>query len=121
MKNCQQQFQWDRWNCPTADFHSKRVSTLLDRETAFVHSISIAALIYTVAKNCSRGEIHGCGCNNFREITASGSIKISDCQEQMDFSVMIANKLLEQKHPERMDAQSYAMVHNRRVGEIVST
>ncbi|XP_075163867.1 wnt inhibitor of Dorsal protein-like [Haematobia irritans] len=63
LESCQSAFKWDRWNCPTSDFirRGNSKSTLMDREDAYVNAISTAALLYTIAKNCSSGSISGCG------------------------------------------------------------
>lgn len=87
-----------------------------------MHSISVAALIYTVAKNCSRGEIQGCGCKHFREIGDNDKVstKMSDCQEQVEFSERVANEIFDQNNQPQMDAQGYALFHNKRAAQIVS-
>lgn len=84
LKNCQQQFRWDRWNCPTADFQSKRSSMLLDRETAFVQTFTTAALIYTLTKNCSQGEINGCECIRVQKFEIDVPEIVYDCSDQID-------------------------------------
>lgn len=33
------------------------------RETSFVHAISAAGVMYTLARNCSLGDIDSCGCD----------------------------------------------------------
>jgi len=33
------------------------------RETAFVHAISAAGVMYTLTKNCSLGDFDNCGCD----------------------------------------------------------
>lgn len=64
LQSCQASFQWERWNCPSTDFF-RRLSTkssALDREDAYVSAISMAAVLYTITKQCSSGTIAGCGC-----------------------------------------------------------
>lgn len=34
------------------------------RETAFVHAISAAGVMYTLTKNCSMGDFDNCGCDD---------------------------------------------------------
>lgn len=54
LKHCQLQFHQDPWNCPIKDFVAKQQQNpTLDRESAFVQSITVAAIAYTLAKNCS--------------------------------------------------------------------
>lgn len=55
LKHCQQQFEHEPWNCPVKDFLAKQQQQQrsLDREAAFVQSITVAAIAYTMTKNCS--------------------------------------------------------------------
>lgn len=55
LESCQEAFKWERWNCPLNSFLSKRNSHNIDREQAFVKTLTTASLIYTLAKNCSKG------------------------------------------------------------------
>lgn len=133
LENCRTLFKWEPWNCPTTDFLSKKSATLLDRESAFVQTLTIAALIYTVTKNCSRGEIEGCGCNNHHKIryisndageddgdgAADWSAMRPDCSDQVDASEQITRGLFEQTPNSRLDAQTYAVIHNNRAARLV--
>lgn len=123
LNQCQNQFQWDRWNCPVNDFLSKRSSSSFDREAAFVRSITIAALIYTVAKNCSRGEIKGCDCKHDRLHSLDNNLwsTVSDCSKKFEFGERMAINLFDQTTDKRLDAQGYANIHNNRAGQIVSS
>lgn len=125
LHSCQKLFKWDPWNCPTADFLAKKSATLLDRESAFVQSITVAALIYTVTKNCSRGEIEGCGCSNYRQVRHFNDndewrTMRPDCSDQVDVSEQITRSLFEQTSKSRLDAQTYAVIHNNRAARLVS-
>lgn len=124
LKNCQKQFRWDRWNCPTADFHAKRTSMQLDRETAFVQTLTMAALIYTVAKNCSQREIKGCECNSvtsLQKFDGYGPTTVYDCSDQIEkIGERIAANLFSSAIDTRFDGQAYANLHNNRAARIVS-
>lgn len=37
-----------------------------NRETAFVHAISSAGVMYTLTRNCSLGDFDSCGCDDSR-------------------------------------------------------
>ncbi|XP_044726494.1 protein Wnt-8a-like [Chrysoperla carnea] len=60
LENCQNVFQWDRWNCPESAFLKKNRQPA-NRETAFVRAIIAAGIMHTVAKNCSNGGFGPCG------------------------------------------------------------
>lgn len=126
LKNCQQQFRWDRWNCPAADFHSKRSSVQLDRETAFVQTLTMAAMIYTVMKNCSFGEIQGCECTSVTslqkfETNDDEPATVYDCSDQIEkIGERIAAYLFSTSVDMHFDANAYANLHNSRAARIVS-
>lgn len=39
---------------------------IANRETAFVHAISSAGVMYTLTRNCSLGDFDNCGCDDSR-------------------------------------------------------
>lgn len=119
LQACQKEFQWDRWNCPKSDFLSKVTSSIMDRESAFVQAISTAALIYTVTKNCSRGEIMGCGCETKSE--KSSDTIWSGCSDKIDFGEHISELIFNNGEKKNaVDAQRFIELHNIRAGRIVS-
>ncbi|EDW84047.1 uncharacterized protein Dwil_GK13358 [Drosophila willistoni] len=67
LSHCQENFKWQRWNCPSTDFVKRRKNAgtgviPLDREDVYVAAISMAAIVYTLTKDCANGVIAGCGC-----------------------------------------------------------
>lgn len=51
-------FRYDRWNCTNAAPVAKGAY----RESAFLHSLAAAALVYSVARACSDGRLLNCRC-----------------------------------------------------------
>lgn len=110
LESCQKHFKWERWNCPSNSFLSKRSSSLIDREQAFVKAITTASLIYTVMRNCSRENQENCGCKMLREILGHDlTFSLSGCK----------NSIVKENQRLSKDAQTFANFHNTRVGEIV--
>ncbi|EDS35641.1 Wnt-8c [Culex quinquefasciatus] len=105
LTSCRSQFRWERWNCPTMQFLTKRnPAGSLDREAAFVRSISTASLIYTYARNCSRGNSYGsCGCNDMSQNWERCSVQQQLQQDPRELSW-------------KLDAKGYGNAHNRRAG-----
>ncbi|XP_053731062.1 protein Wnt-8b isoform X1 [Synchiropus splendidus] len=68
IEECKFQFEWDRWNCPERALQLSTHSSLrsANRETAFVHAISSAGVMYTLTRNCSLGDFDNCGCDDSR-------------------------------------------------------
>ncbi|XP_058454624.1 protein Wnt-8a-like [Malaya genurostris] len=94
LASCRHQFRWDRWNCPMMHFVLKRSpDAKLDRETAFVRALSTASLIYSYARNCSRGTNETEQCSDERQLELENSA--------VSF---------------RLDTKGYGSVHNRRAG-----
>lgn len=48
---------------PTAYINAYFLSLAATRETSFVHAISAAGVMYTLARNCSLGDLDSCGCD----------------------------------------------------------
>lgn len=125
ISSCQEAFKWDRWNCPSRQFFSKRTSKHIDREQAFVKALTTASLIYGVWKNCSLGNDPNCGCNlNLVDIGFSSrefsEFSRSGCSENIIFGEDLSNSILNIKNLSSMDLQTYANWHNSRAGIIVS-
>jgi len=62
MEECGQQFNTEVWNCPAAAFRARREERQNNRETAYMTSITAAAVTHTVTRNCSQGGIQHCEC-----------------------------------------------------------
>lgn len=119
--NCRREFQWEKWNCPQTEFLSKSTSEDYDRETAYVKAISAAAFIYTFTRNCSRGELNGCGCDLKRiKNRDDRNWKWAGCSDHVSYGEEIANQVLDKQFSPGVDAQGYANMHNHRAGRIVS-
>ncbi|XP_030370375.1 wnt inhibitor of Dorsal protein [Scaptodrosophila lebanonensis] len=67
LESCQQNFKWQRWNCPSSDFLQRRNKpniVAMDREDMYVAAISMAAILHTLTRDCANGVIAGCGCTD---------------------------------------------------------
>ncbi|CAO1422753.1 unnamed protein product [Diamesa tonsa] len=122
---CQNVFEWEKWNCPTGSFLSKRSSQHVDREQAFVKALVTAAFIFTFSRNCSQDNFGGCGCDlrNFdsRSSNRNGkSMTKMRCSDSVDFGEHVNTELFEDFTINNglMDAQAYANFHNSRAGKI---
>ncbi|KAE8749766.1 wnt8 isoform A [Frankliniella occidentalis] len=61
LDHCQEQFKWDRWNCPKSAF-SRRGFKPANQETAFVLAATSAGVVHAVTRSCSAGNLPDCGC-----------------------------------------------------------
>ncbi|XP_056640838.1 protein Wnt-8a-like [Diorhabda sublineata] len=125
LSQCQEIFQWDKWNCPRTAFNRQRTST---KETAFVQALTAAGIVYAITKNCSRGQIEGCRCNR-TSIPDSDHSKISlglsnnhnmipnwpGCSDDTHTAVDITKKVLHDLD-KGLDPRAYVSRHNQKVG-----
>ncbi|XP_055907700.1 wnt inhibitor of Dorsal protein [Eupeodes corollae] len=112
LASCQEGFKWDRWNCPSTDFLSKRNSKHLDRESSYVVTITTAALIYTITKNCSASGIPGCGCAEDK------TNQFAKCSDDTDYAEQVVGTILNNSQDDSLDVQAYAVLHNNRAAKI---
>ena len=112
----------------------------LTRETSFVHAIMSAGVTYTLTRNCSRGQLEGCGCaqhsnepsksNNFKisshSLTnkmcsvASRSWRWGGCSDNIKMGEQYALRVLDSLESGQ-DAQALANLHNNFAGRLVSS
>ncbi|XP_066157262.1 protein Wnt-8a-like [Euwallacea fornicatus] len=143
IEHCQNQFKWDRWNCPREEFE-RNTNHVTSRETAFVKAIIAAGIVHAVTKNCSKGELADCGCNlnypleapqyyeEYNKVDQSNSlakrqatskpIKWSwgGCSDDTSFGGLVAEGLLEVPLDRNPNVSTYIDTHNYKIGrEIV--
>lgn len=123
LKHCQSQFQQEPWNCHVRDFLAKQQNPTMDREAAFVQSITVAAISYTMAKNCSgpdKERSSFCRCA-FKDM--NGVKDVYDCfanieDTENELTVQIIKKLSGDQAA--YDPQGMMRLQNSRAGLYVS-
>ncbi|TRY88826.1 hypothetical protein DNTS_015034, partial [Danionella cerebrum] len=120
IEECKHQFAWDRWNCPES---ARQLSThnglrSATRETAFVHAISAAGVMYTLTKNCSMGEFANCGCDDSKigKIGGRGWVW-GGCSDNVDFGERIAKQFVD-KVENGQDSRAAVNLHNNEAGRL---
>ncbi|XP_076356910.1 protein Wnt-5b-like [Tachypleus tridentatus] len=65
MRECHWQFRHRRWNCSTLADNStfNNVLKIASRETAFIHAITAAGVVHSIARGCRDGQLGSCGCS----------------------------------------------------------
>ncbi|XP_053144462.1 protein Wnt-8a isoform X2 [Hemicordylus capensis] len=120
IEECKHQFIWERWNCPESALqlstHNKLRSAT--KETAFVHAISSAGVMYTLTRNCSMGDFDNCGCDNSRNGHPGGKGWVwGGCSDNVEFGERISKHFvdaLETGH----DARAVMNLHNNEAGRL---
>ncbi|KAF2900508.1 hypothetical protein ILUMI_05678 [Ignelater luminosus] len=123
MNTCKNVFKWDKWNCPESTF-SKGLKHPANREQAFAHAIISAGIVHSITKNCSRGQLKGCGCSPYLRGPASlkqqqhlfeNDIKSYSCSDDVEFGQLMAKIVLDEVERGN-DNQAYVNLHNNFVG-----
>ncbi|KAM9470676.1 protein Wnt-8a-like [Clarias gariepinus] len=120
IEECKYQFAWDRWNCPESELQLSTQKGLrrATKETAFIHAISAAGVMYTLTKNCSMGDFDNCGCDdsNIGKIGGRGWIW-GGCSDNAEFGEKISKQFvdaLENGH----DSRAAVNRHNNEAGRL---
>lgn len=71
LAECRHQFKSDRWNCTHlhGDHHlltSELAQSVGNRESGFVHAITAAGIVHSIATACSVGNLSDCACDKTR-------------------------------------------------------
>lgn len=145
VSHCQRQFKWDPWNCPANVFSHGNRGWGSTKEFAYVAAITSAAVTYVITRNCSLGQIKGCGCNpnlngqtgkclilcgvmcvivvstttieSFVEFAEENFIW-GECSDYPEYGEDITKKFLDDAEA-GVDAHTYANLHNYGVGRDV--
>ncbi|XP_039628549.1 protein Wnt-8b [Polypterus senegalus] len=115
---CKYQFAWDRWNCPERALQLSTHSGLrsANRETAFVHAISSAGVMYTLTRNCSLGDFENCGCDDTRNGQLGGQGWLwGGCSDNVGFGEAISKQFVDALETGQ-DARAAMNLHNNEAG-----
>ena len=117
MKECANQFRFDVWNCPATVFNMDKDDMENNRETAFIHAVTSAAVVHTISRNCSEGSLASCGCEHRMARSGSDGWKWGGCSDNLGFGEQISKKFLD---TEEFDSKprSLANLHNNQAGRI---
>ncbi|XP_061582371.1 protein Wnt-8a-like [Cololabis saira] len=120
VRECKNQFAWEKWNCPETSLQLSTHSGLrmATRETAFMHAISAAGVMYTLTKNCSMGDFDNCGCDDSRIGQTGGRGWIwGGCSDNAAFGDKIS-KLFVDALEDGHDSRAAVNLHNNEAGRL---
>ncbi|XP_043911546.1 protein Wnt-8b [Protopterus annectens] len=118
IEECKHQFAWDRWNCPERALQLSTHSGLrsANQETAFVHAISSAGVMYTLTRNCSLGDFDNCGCDDSRNGQLGGQGWLwGGCSDNVGFGEAISKQFVDALETGQ-DARAAMNLHNNEAG-----
>nr|XP_022914361.1 protein Wnt-9a-like [Onthophagus taurus] len=89
---CQQSFKYDTWNCT----YSKNQFKKINRETAFLQSLSAAGLMFTVTEACLNKKLQRCKCDESKEyfIKVPDYKNFSGCQDNTKTGKVLTKNFL---------------------------
>ena len=92
------------------------------RETAFIYSITSAAVVHSVARACSEGSIYTCSCGVKapRRLSAKRDWEWGGCSDNAEFGHKFSRDFVDVMEKGR-DLRFMMNLHNNEAGRIVST
>ncbi|XP_029213698.2 protein Wnt-1-like isoform X2 [Acropora millepora] len=126
LAECQRLFKNEIWNCSVEDTRShegqlpifiQRTLPSANRETAFLHAISSAAITYEITLQCARRKIPGCGCAETEKPSQvdNSNWKWGGCGDNIKFGKKVAKRFMD-KLENGNDARTAFNLHNNEVG-----
>ncbi|NWQ74000.1 WNT2 protein, partial [Columbina picui] len=92
------------------------------RESAFVHAISSAGVVFAITRACSQGELKSCSCDPKKKGSArdsKGHFDWGGCSDNIDYGVKFARAFVDAKERKGKDARALMNLHNNRAGRKV--
>lgn len=92
------------------------------RESAFVHAISSAGVVFAITRACSQGELKSCSCDPKKKGTAKdskGHFDWGGCSDNIDYGIKFARAFVDAKERKGKDARALMNLHNNRAGRKV--
>ncbi|NXJ32282.1 WNT2 protein, partial [Ciconia maguari] len=89
------------------------------RESAFVHAISSAGVVFAITRACSQGELKSCSCDPKKKGSAKdskGHFDWGGCSDNIDYGIKFARAFVDAKERKGKDARALMNLHNNRAG-----
>ncbi|NWU06888.1 WNT2 protein, partial [Cephalopterus ornatus] len=119
---CQHQFRRHRWDCNALERGQRLLGRVLlrsSRESAFVHAISSAGVVFAITRACSQGELKSCSCDPKKKGSArdsKGHFDWGGCSDNIDYGIKFARAFVDAKERKGKDARALMNLHNNRAG-----
>lgn len=94
------------------------------REVAFIHAITSAAVVHSLASACRNGSLKNCACDPGKtrgtSRDSSGEFDWTGCSNNIKFGLKFARSFVDAKESETRDARGLMNLHNNNLGRRVS-
>ncbi|CAG0889965.1 unnamed protein product [Darwinula stevensoni] len=107
IRECQEQFRYERWNCSTRRDHFDIFGYIMKRgskETAFIYAVTSAGVVHAITEACSSGNLTDCSCDSSRRghSTPQGW-KWGGCSDDIEYGVELAESFVDASEKERLE------------------
>uniref|UniRef100_A0A8C3XG89 Protein Wnt n=1 Tax=Cyanoderma ruficeps TaxID=181631 RepID=A0A8C3XG89_9PASS len=121
---CQHQFRRHRWDCNALERGQRLLGRSLNLkcESAFVHAISSAGVVFAITRACSQGELKSCSCDPKKKGSSKdsrGHFDWGGCSDNIDYGIKFATAFVDAKERKGKDARALMNLHNNRAGRKV--
>lgn len=93
------------------------------KEVAFIHAITSAGVVHSLAKACRDGSLEDCGCDPRRTRGSSkdseGKFDWTGCSNNIKFGLKFARLFIDAKESETRDGRGLMNLHNNNLGRRV--
>ncbi|VDN52459.1 unnamed protein product [Dracunculus medinensis] len=123
---CQFQFHTRRWNCTfinstTNEVYGDFILREGTREAAFVHAISAAGVAYRVTRDCSKGLIDKCGCDQSVLHKRDDQFSWNGCSDNVRYGIAVSRAFVDSSEKGRNQTMQRRIMnlHNNNAGRQV--
>ncbi|XP_066267035.1 protein Wnt-11b-like [Branchiostoma lanceolatum] len=121
-KTCQEQFGNRRWNCSSIKKAPHFMNDLEKgtKEAAYVHALSSAALVHTVARACAAGYLKACSCARKPGEKPDGNYTWGGCGDNVKFGLEFGTGFADapMMKRKRSHTQTLMNLHNSGAGRM---